>query len=70
MNAVNAIFLALAIVFGGGYALDKIYATVKRAAVERIHQGQPSLERFTSRLTCARISKGGRLLPLKCKRSR
>jgi hypothetical protein len=70
MNAVNGIFLALAVVFGGGYALDKIYVTVRQAAVERIHRGQPSLEHFTNRLTCAKISKSGELLPLKCKGSR
>ena len=70
MNAVNGIFVALAVIFGGGYALDKIYVTVKQAALERVHRGQPSLEQFTNRLTCARISKSGELLTLKCRRSR
>ena len=70
MNAVNGIFVALAIVFGGRYALDKTYVIVRRAAVEHIHHGQPSLEHFTNRLTCAKISQSGILRPLKCKRSR
>lgn len=65
MNSVNGIFVALALVFGGGYALDKIYVAVKGAAVERIHRGQPSLETFTNRLTHARIGKSGNLVPLK-----
>lgn len=67
MNAVSGIFVALAIVFGGGYALDKIYVVVKRAAVERIHQGQPSLAEFTNRLTCSKISKDGQLVHSKCR---
>ena len=65
MNALSSIFVAVALVFGGGYALDRIYVSVKRAAVERIHRGQPSLEAFTNRLTHARIGKSGDLVPLK-----
>ena len=68
MNAVNSIFVAVALVFGGGYALDKIYVTVKRAAIERIHQEQPSLSRFTNRLTCAKIDKSGNFVRAKCRR--
>jgi hypothetical protein len=68
MNAVNSIFMAVAIVFGAGYALDKIYVTVRRAAIERIHQGQPSLSEFTNRLTCAQIDKSGNLVKAKCRR--
>ncbi len=66
MNAVKGIFVALSIVFGGGYALEKIYITVKHAAIERIQRGQPSLELFTNRLTCSRISVTGTLAPAKC----
>ena len=62
MNAVSSIFVAIMLVFGGGYALDKIYVTVKRAAVERIQRGQPSLEQFTNRLTGFRIDKSGNLI--------
>jgi len=68
MNAVNGIFVALAIIFGGGYALDKIYVTVKGAAVERIQHGMPSLSAFTNRLTCSKISKSGTLVPVGCGR--
>ncbi len=67
MNAINGIFVALAIIFGGGYALDKIYFTVKKAAVERIQKGQPSLSRFTNKLTCSRISRDGKLERISCK---
>jgi hypothetical protein len=63
MNAVSGIFVALAL---GGYALDKIYLTVKRAAVERIQRGQPSLSDFTNRLTCSKIAMTGTLVPVKC----
>ncbi|MGE3263139.1 MAG: hypothetical protein AB7K68_15270 [Bacteriovoracia bacterium] len=68
MNIVSGIFVALAVVFGGGYALEKVYATLRQVTVERIYRGQPSLERFTNQLTCAKISKSGNLRPLKCKR--
>jgi hypothetical protein len=68
MNAVNSIFVGLALVFGGGFALDKIFVAVKRAAVERIHQGQPSLSEFTNRLTCAKIDKSGNFVGAKCRR--
>ncbi|MBX3032606.1 MAG: hypothetical protein KF865_01690 [Bdellovibrionaceae bacterium] len=68
MNAINGIFVALALVFGGGYALDKIYAAVKGAAVERVNRGTPSLSSFTNRLTCSKISKEGDLQKISCKR--
>lgn len=67
MNAVNGIFIALALVFGGGYALDKIYVTVKSTAVERIHRGMPSLTAFTNRLTCSKITDSGKFVKTKCK---
>ena len=70
MNAVNGIFMAVALIFSGGYALDKIYIAVKRAAVEHVHHGMPPLSRFTNRLTCSHISMGGELQRLKCKRTR
>lgn len=68
MNAINGIFVAVALVFGGGYALDKIYVAVKRATVERIHRGQPSLSAFTNRLTCSKIAESGVLVRFKCGR--
>ena len=68
MNAVISIFMAVAIVFGGGYALDKIYVTIRHAAIERIQKGQPSLSAFTNRLTCSKISMSGTLVGAKCGR--
>lgn len=71
MNAVSGIFVALAIIFGGGFVLEKIYVAVKTAAVERIHRGQPSLMSFTNKLTCSKISKDGNLEKASCnKRSK
>ena len=67
MNAVSGIFIALSLVFGGGYALNKIYVVTKRAAVERIQRGMPPLARFTNQLTCSKISKDGRLVRANCK---
>lgn len=69
MNAVSGIFVALALIFGGGYALEKIFLTVKQAAVENIHHGMPSLSQFTNRLTCSHIASDGNLVPLKCGRN-
>lgn len=68
MNTVNGIFVALTLVFGGGYALDKIYVAVKRAAIEQIHHGMPPLSGFTNRLTCSKISKSGNLVATRCSR--
>ena len=45
MNAVSGIFVALTIVFGGGYVLNKMYVVVKVATVKRIQKRQPSLSR-------------------------
>jgi hypothetical protein len=70
MNAVSGIFVALSLIFGGGYALNKIYVATKTAAVERIQRGMPPLSRFTNQLTCSKISASGKLVPVKCKRSK
>ncbi len=70
MNAISGIFMALSLVFGGGYALNKIYITTKRAAVERIQRGMPPLSRFTNRLTCSKISASGDYVTAKCGRIR
>lgn len=68
MNAVSGIFVALAIVFGGGYALDKISLATKMAATRNVHRGMPSLSNFTNHLTCSRISRAGTLVAMKCKK--
>lgn len=68
MNSVSGIFVALAFVFGGGYALDRIYVATKRAAVERIHHGMPHLSDFTARLTCGKLNERGEFHHIPCKR--
>lgn len=70
MNAVSGIFVGLALMFGGGYAMNKIFVTVKHAAVERVQRGQPSLSAFTNRLTCSKISATGGLIPANCKKAK
>jgi hypothetical protein len=67
MNAVSGIFVALALIFGGGYALDKIYVATKMAAVERIHRGMPHLSEFSNRLTCSKIGRIGALVSAPCR---
>jgi hypothetical protein len=68
MNAISGIFVALAMVFGGGYALHEIYIVTKTAAVERIQRGMPPLSRFTNRLTCSKFSPSGNFVQTKCGR--
>lgn len=69
MNSVGDIFVALTFLFSGGYALDKIYVYTKTAAIEHVQRGLPSLENFTNRLTCSRISASGTLIPVRCSHS-
>ena len=68
MNAVGGIFVALALIFGGGYALNRIYVAAKYLAVERVHRGMPQLSEFTSRMTCSKISDEGELVSARCGR--
>ncbi len=68
MNAISGIFVALSLIFGGGYALNKIYVATKTAAVERIQRGMPPLSRFTNRLTCSKIASSGEYVATHCKR--
>ena len=68
MNAVSGIFAALALVFGGGYALDQIYVATKLAALARVHRGMPHLSDFTNRLTGSKIDRNGALVPAACGR--
>lgn len=68
MNAVSGIFLALSLIFGGGYALDKILRETKRGAVEHVQRGMPSLSQFTNRLTCSKISTSGTHVRMKCRK--
>jgi len=66
MNSVSGIFVAISLIFGGGYAADKIYMAVKRTAIQQVHAGMPSLSAFTNRMTCSKISDAGTLVSTKC----
>lgn len=69
MNAISGIFVALSLIFGGGYALNKIYFATKKAAVERLQRGMPPLSRFTNQLTCSKFTPSGEYIATKCGRS-
>lgn len=51
MESVKEIFVALTILFGCGYAAEKVHAYVKHAAIEQIQKGLPSLSDYTRKLT-------------------
>lgn len=70
MNAVSGIFVALSLIFGGGYALNKVYVATKTAAAERIQRGMPPLSRFTSELTCSKFSSSGEYVSAGCHRTK
>lgn len=70
MNAVSGIFVALSLIFGGGYALSKIFVSTKGAAVERVQRGMPPLSRFTNQLTCSQFTASGEYVAAKCSRSK
>ena len=65
MNAVGSILIGVAILFGGGYALKKIYAVVKGTALDQIHLGQPSLSAFSNKMTCTKFSDTGAFVKIK-----
>lgn len=66
MNALGEILVAISLLVGCGYAMDKIYITVKREALIHAHRGLPSLSAYTSKLTCSKIDSSGRLVPVPC----
>ena len=68
MNAIGEIFVALSLLIGSGYAVEKIYVTVERETLIHVHRGLPSLSAYTSRLTCSKIDNTGRLMPARCSR--
>ncbi len=70
MNAISSIITALFVLATSGYAMDKLYVEVKRAAVTKASQGLPSLSAYTRRLTCKEISRGGELVSYKKGRCR
>ena len=66
MNSLSSIFVAVALIFGGGYALDRLYVTIRSAAIDRVHRGMPHLSEFSNRLSCSHIAVAdGKLKPNK-----
>lgn len=62
MNAISGILTAIFLLAGTGYAMDKLYVEVRRAALTKASQGLPSLSAYTRRLTCKEISRSGELV--------
>jgi len=69
MSALKDLFAALLLLAGSGWALEKTYIEVRKAALIKAHQGLPSLTNFTQRLTCSKIAEDGRLVSAGCKRA-
>ena len=52
MKAIGELLFYLAItVFAGNVAFNKIYQTTKKEALTKVHQGLPSLQAYTMKLT-------------------
>ena len=51
MESVKEIIIALTILFGSGYAAEKVHAYVKQMAVKQIQKGLPALSAYTQKLT-------------------
>ena len=51
MESVKEIFVALTILFGGGYAAEKVHVYVKQMAVKQIQKGLTPLSTYTQKLT-------------------
>lgn len=51
MESVKEIFVALTILFGSGYAAEKIHVYVKQMAIKQIQKGLPPLSTYTQKLT-------------------
>ncbi len=62
MNAISSVFTALFVLLGAGYAMDKLYVEVRRAALTHVSRGLPSLSAYTRQLTCKEISRTGELM--------
>lgn len=61
MDSVKEIIFAIALLVGGGFAIDKIHDQVKMMALEKVSKGLPPMTRFTKKLTginSKRIEKG------------
>ena len=51
MDSVKEIFLAVLILTGGGFVVDKIHTHVKQLAVQKAQKGLPKITRFTEKMT-------------------
>ncbi len=51
MESVKEIFVALMILFGGGYAAEKVHNYVKQTTIKQIQKGLPPLSSFSQNLT-------------------
>jgi hypothetical protein len=51
MESVKEIFVALMILFGGGYATEKVHNYVKQATIKQIQKGISPLSSFSKNLT-------------------
>lgn len=51
MESVKEIFVALMILFSGGYVAEKVHTNVKQVAIEQIQKGLPPLSNYSQKLT-------------------
>ncbi len=51
MESVKEILFAVALLVGGGFAIDKIHDKVRLIALEKAHKGLTPMTHFTSKLT-------------------
>ncbi len=56
MNSVKEIFIAVAIIVGGGFAVQKIHHKVRAMTLQKVHQGLPPIGKFTEKLTGIKAS--------------
>ncbi len=51
MESVKEIFVALTIIFSGGYAVEKVHTYAKQMAIKQIQKGLTPLSVYTQKLT-------------------
>lgn len=56
MSSVKEIFIAVAILVGGGFAIHKIHQKVRTMALHKVQQGLPPIGKFTEKLTGIKAS--------------
>jgi hypothetical protein len=68
MDELISIAVLIATLFGGTIAANKIYCSVREAALTKAAHGLPSLSTFSHALTSHKISKRGDHVPSKRRR--